>query len=435
MALSYKDGKVMDTILEFVKVTDQTDYSVNGIDPTKAVFFWRAEQQIFETIAPADYTLIDGGSGNYTLRIDNATLLTNAYEFQVCYENAKLSSEYITALPDIDVLKDKYNEAVGDITVLWKIIEESGLKADTSKLSLVVPELAGGETFAWNDTDKKFYAVQVVDLDAEASEKIAEITAHTTTKKGEIDTHVETVSKPAIATYWQGGVDTYVTDTTKPDLDTYRGTKETELDSYVTLTSKPDLDTYTTARKGDLDTHTTTKEGELDTHTTTKKGEIDTHVDTVSKPAIATYWQTEVDSYITLTSKPDLDAYTATKETALNTVITSAEAKRVELQGVVDGVPAQITSINSAGTTNVGNVTAEGTAQVTAVTNTAEGYIRAVEDDRELVVTTTDAMIDMVTGDATFHKNSLNSKVAEGLQMIQDEINEGIRVLKILRQL
>ena len=52
---------------------------------------------------------------------------------------------------------------------------------------------------------------------------------------------------------------------------------KSQLDTHVETVNKPALDTYTTTKEGELDTYTTTKEGELETYKDEKLQEISDH--------------------------------------------------------------------------------------------------------------------------------------------------------------
>lgn len=132
----YKSDKVVEIIREFENTGNK--YEVNGIDTSKATIFWRKENEKFQIVPKGSYTY---DSGNTYLIIQDEEILQNASEFQIVYIYEQSSSSYDEDFPQLEILVNKYNQVINDLKDIYKFLGNTGIKADTLKMTKVLPEL------------------------------------------------------------------------------------------------------------------------------------------------------------------------------------------------------------------------------------------------------------------------------------------------------
>lgn len=132
----YKSDKVVEIIREFENTGNK--YEVNGIDTSKATIFWRKENEKFQIVPKGSYTY---DSGNTYLVIQDEEILQNASEFQIVYIYEQSSSTYDEDFPQLEILVNKYNQVINDLKDIYKFLGNTGIKADTLKMTKVLPEL------------------------------------------------------------------------------------------------------------------------------------------------------------------------------------------------------------------------------------------------------------------------------------------------------
>lgn len=132
----YKSDKVVDIIREFENTGNK--YEINGIDTSKATIFWRRENEKFQIVPSGSYTY---DSGNTYLVIQDEEILQNASEFQIVYIYEQSSNSYDEDFPQLEILVNKYNQVVNDLKDIYKFLGNTGIKADTLKMTKVLPEL------------------------------------------------------------------------------------------------------------------------------------------------------------------------------------------------------------------------------------------------------------------------------------------------------
>lgn len=132
----YKSDKVVEIIREFENTGNK--YEINGIDTSKANIFWRKENEKFRIVPNGSYSY---DSGNTYLIIQDEEILQNASEFQIIYIYEQTSSTYDEDFPQLEILVNKYNQVVNDLKDIYKFLGNTGIKADTLKMTKILPEL------------------------------------------------------------------------------------------------------------------------------------------------------------------------------------------------------------------------------------------------------------------------------------------------------
>jgi len=159
---TYKDKKIMKVISQFESVSGQK-YEINGIDLDIAVFFYRASQEAFKVMTTSDYRVIEEG-GNFYLEVNNSVVTAVAESYQIAYDISLLSSKYEIAFnPDINTLKDKYNQLVDDTHSLFDYIRKQALISDDTQMEIILPQLENGEV--WVKTIGGWRGVNVGDIE------------------------------------------------------------------------------------------------------------------------------------------------------------------------------------------------------------------------------------------------------------------------------
>lgn len=134
----YKNGKIPAIIREFLNTGNR--YEINGIDQSLAVFFYREENQKFKVIPKGSYSITQEAS-NYYLNISDENILSKAYQFQIIYIYEQISSSYIEEFPDLSIAVEKINNLVEDVKNIYSYLKSTGVIADTSTMTKVLPEL------------------------------------------------------------------------------------------------------------------------------------------------------------------------------------------------------------------------------------------------------------------------------------------------------
>ncbi|MGL5056834.1 MAG: hypothetical protein ACRC6A_05675, partial [Fusobacteriaceae bacterium] len=119
--MGFKDRKLLVNVQEFVKIGNR--YQINGVDLSRAIFFWRKPTGMYDTIPKGDYTVTFESNNTYLTIIDGVEY-AEVESIQVCYEFASLSSEYqVDFNVDINIVKDRYNELVKDVKEIFNYVK------------------------------------------------------------------------------------------------------------------------------------------------------------------------------------------------------------------------------------------------------------------------------------------------------------------------
>lgn len=219
---SEKLRKIAQIKKEITVSVSQTRYDIAGLTLGLCKFFYRTSQNLFQDLAPGDYT-IDSSNNSQILVIQNTELLKTMEAIQVCYIVDLTSSRYETDFNvDTNQLKDNYNKLVDDVHILWNYIKTVGMIADDTSIPLILPQLNTDEV--WVKTADGYKGISLTDAEGTIKKVIG---AYTEEMKKVLDAYVEDPLKPRL--------DKYVEDVNKP-----------ELDNHVTTVNKPELDRYTT---------------------------------------------------------------------------------------------------------------------------------------------------------------------------------------------
>lgn len=309
----YKSDKIVEIVREFDNTGNK--YEVNGLELNKMIPFWRKDKGKFYALAKGQYTYQEESSNTY-LVIQDETILGQATEFQLVYIYSQDSSKYIEDFPDLAILVDKYNQLVNDTTKLFTYLKNTGIKADTLKMTKVLVQLEPFTVLYMNDAGelealpvsemyskfdsmvnkayeevKKLLLVDKENMSQELRNETDELLGELNTlknnlasalktlkeqlekeSKNNINTHVADVVKPAIDNYATGKIDRYVEENAIPNINSYiDSTSKKTIDNYINSTSKPSLDRYVeTVSKEEINNHTNTKKTEITNHTNTE---------------------------------------------------------------------------------------------------------------------------------------------------------------------
>ncbi|MGL5714329.1 MAG: hypothetical protein ACRCX2_15010 [Paraclostridium sp.] len=192
--MSYKQNKLLRNIQEFDKVGDK--YNINGIDLKQAIFFWRINQEMYDTIPKGSYTITTEGNNTFLNILD---VSFNYEKIQICYEFASISSEYnVDFNVDVNILKDRYNDAVEDIKSLYSYIKSNMMIADGQDVTMILPALDNDEV--WIKTKDGYRGFAIGNLEANIEDQIKKFQQMTEeafkgllTKKDEYVLELETV--------------------------------------------------------------------------------------------------------------------------------------------------------------------------------------------------------------------------------------------------
>lgn len=164
----YKQNKLLRTVKEFERVGNK--YNINGIDLNEAIFFWRISQQLYDVIPKGSYNITTEGNNTY-LNITDTTF--NYERIQISYLFASISSEYeVDFNVDINILKDRYNEAVEDIKKIYAYVKSNIMIADGQDVTMILPSL--GKNEVWVKTDDGYRGFDIGDLEHNIAEQIKE---------------------------------------------------------------------------------------------------------------------------------------------------------------------------------------------------------------------------------------------------------------------
>lgn len=144
----YKSDKIVEIVREFDNTGNK--YEVNGLELNKMIPFWRKDKGKFYALAKGQYKYQEESSNTY-LVIQDETILGQATEFQLVYIYSQDSSKYIEDFPDLAILVDKYNQLVDDTTKLFTYLKNTGIKADTLKMTKVLVQLEPFTVLYMND--------------------------------------------------------------------------------------------------------------------------------------------------------------------------------------------------------------------------------------------------------------------------------------------
>lgn len=165
-----KARKLIITVREFNKENNVTDYNINGIDNTSALYFYREPQGQFMDLPKGDYTVI-GETNNLTLRITNQELLAKAERFQIGYLFDFSSSTYDPEFgTDVNILKDRYNELAEDVKELFAYVKKNMMVADGEEIDTILPQLDENEV--WVRTKTGYRGFSIGDLEANIKAQI-----------------------------------------------------------------------------------------------------------------------------------------------------------------------------------------------------------------------------------------------------------------------
>lgn len=145
----YKSDQIVEIVREFDNTGNK--YEVNGLELNKMIPFWRKDKGKFYALAKGQYKYQEESSNTY-LVIQDETILGQATEFQLVYIYSQDSSKYIEDFPDLAILVDKYNQLVDDTTKLFTYLKNTGIKADTLKMTKVLVQLEPFTVLYMNDS-------------------------------------------------------------------------------------------------------------------------------------------------------------------------------------------------------------------------------------------------------------------------------------------
>lgn len=263
--MDYKSKKLIQIVREFLG-NNQNRFEVNGIDLSRAVFFYREKEKKFEPIPKGSYRIQNENNNTY-INIDD-DIKNRAYEYQVIYEDRIKSSSYNESFPDLRILVEKYNELQKDVENIVEEIKTTGIKADTSKMTQILTALEPN-TFWATDRNGEITAMALGDLNSKYEEMLSLLRRDTeqlieTTKNSSLNEISEETTRRLASIY-----NSY----------TDRNDELIELSERLTREMKQNL-------KNESDRH-------LDTKTNEKKTELDNYTNQLKADS-----RTEVDNYI-----------------------------------------------------------------------------------------------------------------------------------------
>lgn len=258
----YKSDKIIEIVREFDNTGNK--YEVNGLELNKMIPFWRKDKGKFYALAKGQYTYQEESSNTY-LVIQDETILGQATEFQLVYIYSQDSSKYIEDFPDLAILVDKYNQLVNDTTKLFTYLKNTGIKADTLKMTKVLVQLEPFTVLYMNDAGelealpvsdmyskfndmitkayeevKKLLLVDKEDMSQELRDETDELLEELNILKSKLASALETLTeecKKAITKHKDDviipSIDDYVIDTSKPNIDKHVENKKIELNKFI----------------------------------------------------------------------------------------------------------------------------------------------------------------------------------------------------------
>lgn len=258
----YKSDQIVEIVREFDNTGNK--YEVNGLELNKMIPFWRKDKGKFYALAKGQYKYQEESSNTY-LVIQDETILGQATEFQLVYIYSQDSSKYIEDFPDLAILVDKYNQLVDDTTKLFTYLKNTGIKADTLKMTKVLVQLEPFTVLYMNDSgelealpvsemyskfdsmvNKAYEEVKSLlltdknSMSQELRKETDGLLGELNTLKNKLATALETLTeecKKAITKHKDDvvipSIDDYVIDTSKPSIDRHVDDKKIELNKFI----------------------------------------------------------------------------------------------------------------------------------------------------------------------------------------------------------
>lgn len=284
---NFKSDKFVEVLQEFLIVQGQNTYSIGSMSLSDVYFFVKKGNENYKVLATGQYRVV-----GTNLIIDDASVITNNTNIQVCKVLNIVASKYISDIANINTLRDHYNTLVDDFIKIIDFLRKSGIKSDSSSMNYIFPLLEEGQVFMKKGIG--FEGKQIMDIDAELQAQIDKAYAF--------------------------------------------------FEDYVNKQKKPELDAYTVAKKQELETYTISKKGEINTLTTASKNEINTLSDT-KKTEIIELGNSKQQEIINLTTGKikEITDLTTVKKQEIETLTVQ---KKVEMTNHAD---YEISRIDSAG--------------------------------------------------------------------------------------
>lgn len=149
--MDYKSKKLIEIVKEWLK-DEVGRYEINGVDKSRAVFFYRERYKNFEPIPKGNYKVVDVDNNTF-LEVDKE-LNSKAYEYQIIYENKLKAEKYTNDFYELDMLVKKYNDLVSDVRNIISLLETTGVKTDTLKMSQILTPLEPNTIWSANSDGK-----------------------------------------------------------------------------------------------------------------------------------------------------------------------------------------------------------------------------------------------------------------------------------------
>ena len=285
MANNFKSDKFVEVLQEFLIVQDQNTYAIGEISLSDVYFFVKKDNENYKVLATGQYQVV-----GTNLIINDATIITNNTNIQVCKVLNIVASKYVSDLVNLNTLRDHYNVLVDDFIKIIDFLRKSGIKSDSSSMNYIFPLLEEGQVFMRKGIG--FEGKQIMDINAELQRQI--------------DIAI------------------------------------TFFEKYIAEEKKPEIDAFTVSKKQEIETYSTAKKQEIETLATTKKNEINTLGDT-TKTEVIELGDLKQQQIIALTTGKitEINDYTITKKNEISALT------EVEKQKILDvGVANLLTEIN-----------------------------------------------------------------------------------------
>lgn len=274
---NFKSDKFVEVLQEFLIVQGQNTYSIGSMSLSDVYFFVKKGNENYKVLATGQYQVV-----GTNLIINDASVITNNTNIQVCKVLNIVASKYISDIANINTLRNHYNTLVDDFIKIIDFLRKSGIKSDSSSMNYIFPLLEEGQVFMKKGLG--FEGKQIMDIDAELqaqidkayaffeqyvnNEKKPELDAYTVSKKQELETY--TIAK-------KGEINTLVTGH-KADINTLADTKKTEIIELGNL-KQQEIISLSTGKIKEITDVTTVKKQEIETLTAQKKVQITDHTD------------------------------------------------------------------------------------------------------------------------------------------------------------
>lgn len=292
---NFKSDKFVEVLQEFLIVQGQNTYSIGSMSLSDVYFFVKKGNENYKVLATGQYQVV-----GTNLIINDASVITNNTNIQVCKVLNIVASKYISDIANINTLRDHYNTLVDDFIKIIDFLRKSGIKSDSSSMNYIFPLLEEGQVFMKKGLG--FEGKQVMDIDAELQAQIDK----------------------AYAFFEQ-----YVNNEKKPELDAY------------TVSKKQELETYTIAKKGEINTLVAGHKTDINTLADTKKTEI-IELGNLKQQEIISLSTGKIKEItdVTTVKKQEIETLTAQKKVQI-TDHTNLEIQKILSLGI-DGLQAQI---------------------------------------------------------------------------------------------